>query len=157
VHLQKTTGEEALGITQQEADHIVRELLRALSSAKAAAGFKRRDKFYICFDHASVHNNIAAVLGQKAKVWPQPTHSPDCNKPIEHVHAQVDAGMKQWLLQRRSERPRLQITVEQAKAECTRVFKGISQESIADDVASLPQTWQAIVDNNGGFVPNALS
>jgi len=65
--------------------------------------------------------------------------------------------MKQWLLQRRSERPRLQITVEQAKAECTRVFKGISQESIADDVASLPQTWQAIVDNNGGFVPNALS
>jgi hypothetical protein len=157
VHLQKTTGEEALGITGQEADHIVSKLLQELSAAKAQHGFKRTDKFYICYDHASVHNNIAAVLGTRAHIWPQPSHSPDCNKPIEHVHAQVDAGMKRWLRQRRAEIPRRRITVEEAKAECIRRFKSIPQASIADDVASLPDTWQAIVDNSGGFVPNALS
>lgn len=157
VHLQKTTGEKALGITQQEADHIVRELLKKLTEAKRAAGFKRTDKFYICFDHATVHNNIAEVLGRRAKVWPQPTHSPDCNKPIEHVHAQVDAGMKKWLRNRRQEKPARKITVEQSKVECTRLFESIPTKSIADDVASLPQTWQAIVAADGGFVPDDLS
>jgi hypothetical protein len=157
VHLQKTTGEAALGITQQEADHIVSKLLQALSAAKAQHGFKRTDRFYICYDHASVHNNIAAVLGNRAHIWPQPPHSPDCNKPIEHAHAQVDDGMKRWLRQRRAERPRRVIAVDEAMAECTRRFKGVSQASIAADVASLPATWQAIVANHGGFVPNALS
>jgi hypothetical protein len=155
--LQKTTGEEAQGITMQEANLIVKKLLEALSAAKTLHGFKRTDKFYICYDHATVHNQVADVLGSKALVWPQPSHSPDCNKPIEHVHAQVDAKMKKWLKQRRAEMPRGKIPVPQAMDECTRVFKSISQASIASDVATLPDTWQAIVDNHGGFVPNALS
>jgi hypothetical protein len=155
--LQQTTGEDALGITMQEANHIVKKLLQELSAAKAQHGFKRTDKFYICYDGASVHHQIAAVLGSKAHIWPQPSHSPDCNKPIEHVHAQVDDKMKDWLKQRRAAVPRQKIMVEEAMAECTRVFRSISQESIESDVASLPQTWQAIVDNHGGFVPDALS
>jgi hypothetical protein len=141
----------------QEANHIVKKLLEALSAAKAQHGFKRTDKFYICYDNATVHNQLAGVLGSRALVWPQPSHSPDCNKPIEHAHAQVDAGMKQWLKQRRAQMPRGRIPVEEAKAECTRVFHSISQASIASDVASLPETWQAIVDHHGGFVPDALS
>jgi len=155
--LQKTTGGDALGITMQEANHIVQKLLEALSAAKAQHGFKRTDKFYICYDGASVHNQIADVLGSRALVWPQPSHSPDCNKPIEHVHGQVDEGMKEWLKQRRAEVPRTKITVDEAKAECTRFFHNISQASIASDIASLPATWQAIVDHHGCFVPDALS
>jgi hypothetical protein len=155
--LQKTTGEDASGITMQEANHIVKELLKALSAAKAQHGFKRTDKFYICYDGASVHNQIAAVLGSRAHIWPQPSHSPDCNKPIEHVHAQVDEKMKEWLKQRQAAVPRQKITVEEAKAECTRVFTNISQTSIASDVASLPQTWQSILDHHGSYVPDALS
>src|SRR5512139_887337 len=155
--LQKTTGEDALGITMQEANHIVKKLLQALSAAKTQHGVKRTERFYICYDGASVHNQIAAVLGRRADIWPQPAHSPDCNKPIEHVHAQVDAQMKEWLKQRRAAVPRRRITVEEAMAECTRVFTNISKASIASDVASLPQTWQSIVDHHGGFVPNALS
>jgi hypothetical protein len=155
--LQKTTGEDALGITMQEANHIVKQLLQALSAAKAQRGIKRTEKFYICYDGASVHNQIAAVLGRRANIWPQPSHSPDCNKPIEHVHAQVDDKMKEWLKQQRAAVPRRKITVEEAMTECTSVFTNISQASIESDVASLPQTWQSIVDNHGGFVPNALS
>lgn len=146
-----------MGITMQEANDIVRQLLAALSAAKAQHGFKRTDKFYICYDHATVHNQVAAVLGNRALIWPQPSHSPDCNKPIEHVHAQVDDKMKRWLKQRRAEVPRRKIIVQEAMDECTRVFKNIPQASITRDVASLPKTWQAIVDNHGGFVPNDLS
>jgi len=146
-----------LGITMQEANHIVRKLLEALSAAKAQHGFKRTDKFYICYDHATVHNQVAEVLGNRALIWPQPSHSPDCNKPVEHVHAQVDDKMKRWLKQRRAEVPRRKIAVQEAMDECTRVFKNIPQGSIARDVASLPKTWQAIVNNHGGFVPNDLS
>lgn len=157
VHLQKSTGADAVGITEQEANHIVRELLKELSAAKIAAGFKRQDKFYICYDHATVHNGVADILKKKAEVWPQPTHSPDCNKPIEHVHAQVDTGMKKWLREQRTEHPHAKITVQAAKDECNRVFHSISTKSIATDVATLPKTWQAIVDSHGGFVPKDLS
>lgn len=141
----------------QEANHIVKKLLQALSAAKTQHGFKRTDRFYICYDGASVHNQIAEVLAGKANIWPHPSHSPDCNKPIEHVHGQVDDKMKEWLKQRRAAVPRQKITVEEAMAECTRVFTNISQASIESDVASLPQTWQSIVDHHGGFVPDALS
>lgn len=130
-----------MGITMQEANDIVRQLLAALSAAKAQHGFKRTDKFYICYDHATVHNQAAAVLGNRALIWPQPSHSPDCNKPIEHVHAQVDDKMKRWLKQRRAEVPRRKIVVQEAMDECTRVFKNIPQASITRDVASLPKTW----------------
>lgn len=130
-----------MGITMQEANDIVRQLLAALSAAKAQHGFKRTDKFYICYDHATVHNQVAAVLGNRALIWPQPSHSPDCNKPIEHVHAQVDDKMKRWLKQRRAEVPRRKIVVQEAMDECTRVFKNIPQASITRDVASLPKTW----------------
>ena len=155
--LQKTTGGDALGITIQEANHIVKKLLEALSAAKTKHSIKRTEKFYICYDGASVHNQIASVLGTRALVWPQPSHSPDCNKPIEHVHGQLDEMMKEWLKQRRAAVPHRKITVDEAMAECTRLFHSISQASIASDVASLPATWQAIVDCHGGFVPDALS
>jgi hypothetical protein len=141
----------------QEANHIVRELLLKVSECKAKKGLARIAKFYICCDHASVHNQVATVLANRANIWPHPPHSPDCNKPIEHVHAQVDAGMQQWLKKQRAQRPRPKILVEDAKAECTKVFDNIPLDSIARDVASLPQTWQAIVDRRGGFVPDALS
>jgi hypothetical protein len=65
--------------------------------------------------------------------------------------------VKGWLHAKRQQQPRCKIVVAEAMAECTRVFKGISKQSIYDDVHTLPATWQAIVDNHGGFVPNELS
>jgi len=54
----------------------MKKLLQELSAAKAQHGFKRTDKFYICYDGASVHHQIAAVLGSKAHIWPQPSPLP---------------------------------------------------------------------------------
>ena len=128
-----------------------------LESRRLASGLRRGEQFIICIDHATAHNQAAQILGPGWQLLPHPPHSPDCNKPIEHVHAQVDDKMKRWLKQRRAEVPRRKIAVQEAMDECTRVFKNIPQASITRDVASLPKTWQAIVDNHGGFVPNDLS
>lgn len=141
----------------EEANHIVKQLLSEMSQAKIRAGIPRTEKFYICYDHASVHSEIAQVLGHRALIWPQPSHSPECNKPIEHIHSQVDENEKGWLKRKRAEQPRGAIAVEVAKAECTRFFKGISLESIQRDVHSLPATWDAIIASRGGFIPSAVS
>ena len=119
--------------------------------------YKRTDKFWICLDKATVHNEVVQVVGTKAKLWPQPPHSPDCNKPIEHVHAQVDAGVHAWLLDTRQHHPSHTITVEESKAKVEEVFYSIPTSSIKADVESLPSTWEAIIADHGGFVASKLS
>lgn len=140
-----------------EANDIVKELLAVLSDKKIELGMKRNDKFWICLDHASVHNEVVQVVGTKAKLWPQPAHSPDCNKPIEHVHAQVDAGVHGWLVGLRQQHPNQKVTPEECMAKVEQVFYGISTSSIKADVESLPKTWDAIIANQGGLVAGSLS
>ena len=140
-----------------EFNNILTELKNVLSNRRQEAGLHHYEQYILCLDHATAHSQAAQILGHGWQLLPHPAHSPDCNKPIEHVHAQVDDKMKRWLKQRRAEVPRRKIAVQEAMDECTRVFKNIPQASIARDVASLPKTWQAIVDNHGGFVPNDLS
>lgn len=141
----------------QEANDIVKELLAVLSDKKIELGLKRSEKFWICLDHASVHNEMVQVVGTKARLWPQPAHSPDCNKPIEHVHAQVDAAVHDWLVEMRQQQPRHKILVEECKAKVEEVFYSIPTSSIKADVESLPSTWDAIIANGGGHVPSKLS
>jgi hypothetical protein len=157
LNLQTTTNKEAKDITMQEVNDIVKELLAVLSDKKAELGMKRTDKFWICLDKATVHNEVVQVVGTKAKLWPQPPHSPDCNKPIEHVHAQVDAGVHAWLLDTRQHHPSHTITVEESKAKVEEVFYSMPTSSIKADVESLPSTWEAIIANHGGFVASKLS
>ena len=141
----------------QEANDIVKELLAVLSEKKAELGMKRNEKFWICLDKATVHNEVVQVVGTKANLWPQPPHSPDFNKPIEHVHAQVDAAVHAWLLESRQSQPSHKVTVEQSKAKVEEAFYNIPTSSIKADVESLPSTWEAIIANHGGFVANKLS
>lgn len=157
MHLQTTKGKEAQDITMREVNDIVKELMAVLSEKKIECGLKRTDKFWLCLDHASVHNQVIDVLGSQVKLWPQPAHSPDCNKPIEHVHAQVDAGVHAWLVEVRQQQPHHRITVAECMAKVEQVFYSIPTSSIKADVESLPSTWEAIIDNLGGYVPNKLS
>lgn len=140
-----------------EADDIVKRLLHVLSERKIEAGLRRNDKWYICFDHASVHNNVASLLGRNAELWPQPAHSPDFNKPIEHVHSQVDAAVKGWLKQQRQQNPQHRITPAESMQQVEDAFYRISTTSIKADIESLPNTWQAVVANGGGYVARDLS
>jgi hypothetical protein len=97
------------------------------------------------------------VLHNRALVWPQATHSPDTNKPIEHVHAQLDTKMHKWLRAQRMQHPAPRITPDDCIAELHRAFAALSTSSIQADVATLPDTWKAIVDNEGGYVAGRFS
>lgn len=157
MHLQTAEGETALDITMMEANDIVKQLLEELSRRKLELGMKRTEKFWICFDKATVHNQVQQILGTQAKVWPQPAKSPECNKPIEHVHGWIDADMHKWLRRVRRQEQGHRITVEECKAKCTELFKNIPASTVAADVETLPKTWQAIVDADGGHIAAALS
>jgi hypothetical protein len=157
VHLQRTDGEAALDITMQEANDIVKQLLQELSRRNLELGMKRTDKFWICYDKATVHNQVQQILGTQAKVWPQPAKSPECNKPIEHVHGWIDADMHKWLRRVRRQEAGHRITPEECKAQCTELFKKIPASTIAADVDTLPDTWQAIIDAGGGHIAADLS
>jgi len=128
-----------------------------LDSKRTELGMRRHDKFHLVLDNATVHAEAAAIAGNRADLWPHPPHSPDCNKPVEHVHGQLDAHMHHWLTQQRLNNPHTRITVAHCKAELDRAFASIPTSSIKADVESLPATWDAIIANHGGYVAAELS
>lgn len=151
---------EAKDITMVEAEDILKRLLSKLSEKKIELGIPRTEEFHICYDHASVHNTLHKVIQStslKVKIWPQPPKSPDCNKPIEHVHGWIDADMHKWLRHTRCLNPNHKIHEDECKQKCIEFFEKIPASKIAADVETLPDTWQAIVDAGGDHIPAALS
>lgn len=144
----------------EEFRDVLTELKQVLVDKRDAAGLRRTEQWIVCLDHARAHNQAAEVLGQDMQLLPHPPHSPDCNKPIEHVHSILDGNMHSWLekwreqhQQRRPAHP----TPEQCMAQLVNYFNSLSTQSIAADVATLPDTWEAIVDAQGGFINPSLS
>lgn len=128
-----------------------------LESRRLASGLRRGEQFIICIDHATAHNQATQILGPGWQLLPHPPHSPDCNKAIEHVHGQLDAKMKQWLVRLRETQAGVNPTPAQCKDQLVSFFNAIPATSIAADVATLPETWQEIVDNGGGYICDRLS
>jgi hypothetical protein len=108
-------------------------------------------------DHATVHNEAGGLLPPGWQLLPQPAHSPDCNKPIEHVHGQMDEKMHSWLLDWRATPGNGEPTPQQCVSQCRAFFEAVPTGSIAADIATLPATWQAIVAAGGAYVADALS
>jgi hypothetical protein len=136
---------------------MLQDLKAVLQSRRLEAGLRRNEQFILCLDHATVHNQATQILGQGWQLLPHPPHSPDCNKPIEHIHGQLDKKMKQWLVSLREQQPSVNPTVEQCQTQLLNYFNAIPTASIAADIATLPDTWQAIVNENGGYIHPNLS
>jgi hypothetical protein len=140
-----------------EFNDILEELKTVLQSRKREAGLHPDDEFIICLDHATAHNQAAQILGAGWQLLPHPAHSPDCNKPIEHVHGRMDAEMHQWLVRVREQQPGVDPSPEQCKAQLVNFFHQITPASIAADVRTLPDTWREIVNKAGAYICNRLS
>jgi hypothetical protein len=151
------TKKKAKGITSQEFNEILGELLQKLQERRQEAGLEPTDCWFICFDQATAHTMAHEVLEGRAMIWHQAAHSPDTNKPIEHVHAQLDSHMHKWLRSQRTQHAGTPITVAACMQELQRAFAALPTSSIAADVATLTETWQAIVDNEGGYVAGRFS
>lgn len=141
----------------EEFNLLLQDLKAVLQSRRLEAGLRRGEQYVICLDHATVHNQALQILGPGWQLLPHPAHSPDCNKPIEHVHGQLDAKMKKWLVSLREQQPGINPSVDQCMAQLVDYFNAIPAASIAADVATLPATWQEIVNQGGSYICNRLS
>lgn len=148
---------DATDITTAEFNNIFSQLISELQARKYEAGLRRAEHFIICLDHATVHNEAAGLLPPGWQLLPQPAHSPDCNKPIEHVHGQMDEKMHSWLRELRASTGTPEPTPQQCMSQCRDFFRAVPTSSIAADIATLPATWQAIVAAGGAYVADALS
>jgi hypothetical protein len=156
-HLQTTTGNKAQGITAAEFNDYLTSLLQELERRRGEAGLRRGEKWILCFDNARVHSHAAEVMGNRAERWPQPPHSPDMQKVIEHVHGQLDKSMHTWLRKQRKTDPRAHITPAACQQEVQAAFNRLKADSILRDVNTLPDTWQAIVAAGGSYVSPELN
>lgn len=162
MHLQTKGGaghpsKPASDITTAEFNDIFKELVQVLQTRKIAAGLGRTEHFIICLDHATVHSEAAGLLPRGWQLLPHPPHSPECNKPIEHVHGIMDEKMLSWLLEYRELHPNSNPTPQQCKDQCVDFFTALPTSSIAADINTLPQTWAAIVAAGGGYIARRLS
>ena len=91
------------------------------------------------------------------QLLPHPAHSPECNKPIEHVHGHMDQLMHSWLVKWREEKGQVNPKPEECMQACKDFFFGLPTSKIAADISTLPATWQAIVAAGGGYIEPKLS
>lgn len=117
----------------------------------AAAGYQepRGKKALFCYDNNTIQKNAMWVkLGityhQKVSI---PTHSPDFNKPIEHVFNRIKQQLRERIYSHVG-------VLEPAELQnwVVDIFEGISVASIARDVASLKRTYRAVSTEKGGQV-----
>lgn len=128
-----------------------------LQDKKVAAGLKRTENFIICIDQATVHNEAHTLLPRGWQLLPHPAHSPECNKPIEHVHSQMDTKMHDWLLEWRQSSGNRHPTPQQCRDQCIAFFTALPASRIEADIKTLPDTWEAIVAAGGDYIAPGLS
>lgn len=108
------------------------------------------ERWLFSYDNDKVH--VGANL-REAGIEPRdrfdlPPCSSDMHKVVEHVHGWLQARMQRWL----EDMDEQQLTADACKQELRRLFFEVLQtKSIADDVASLKDTYRAIVRANGGY------
>lgn len=80
--------------------------------------------------------------------FPLPAYSPDIHRVIEHSHARAQAAFEKWLYSYNV--PGL--TVDDYMREYERIYREqCNVEVIAADVAGLPELFDNIINNNGGW------
>lgn len=141
----------AQDITKLEFRRFLSELVDELQDKKRAAELGRREGFILSIDNATVHLGADGLLPAGWEVLPHPAYSPDCNKPIEHVHGQLDDLMHKWLLQWRRLHAGGNPTPAECKAQCLAYFNALSPASLAADINTLPETWQEIINVGGSY------
>lgn len=133
-------------MTAAEFNELMLELLGVLGAPAATALLKRGERWSLAYDNAGVHAGAAAAC-RIAHRHPHPPKSPDCQKVVEHVHAYLTQKLQHWLCAQ----GRSSVQVHAAKAELEAAFSQYPTQGLADDVASLKRTYQAIIAAGGDY------
>jgi hypothetical protein len=127
------------------------DLKGIMDSEEVSALLGRNEQWLYSWDNDKIHRgaNLEEVGIYEEDRFPLPELSSDMHKVVEHVHAWLDAEMQKWLEEKEGEK----VTPEDAMGELVRLFEEeYPLEAIQKDVASLPETYRAVVAARGGYI-----
>jgi nitrate reductase alpha subunit len=156
VPLQKVTGEEAVGFTQEEMGVLFGKLKRDI---ELDAGPEDSDTFTAAFplgyvvyslDKATQHLAILRSLPDRQKNEP-PAHSPDIHKVIEHPLSPFNAAWyKEFTLDTKCTSART------AMDKASEILHRTKADSIWKDIQTLPDTLRSVLHNGGDWADHGL-
>lgn len=108
--------------------------------------------YQLAFDNAGVHQgaDLRKYGINSCDIVDVPSLSSDLQKVVEHCHANLYNAMQRWM-ERPEQQCRKKLPVEECMEQLLTAFRGM-KEQIQMDVDSLPETYQEIIERQGGYV-----
>lgn len=149
--MQKVTGDEAVGFTQEEFGVLFNKLKRDIQALSPDhPGAFPLGKVIYSLDKAKQHLAILRGLADGEKNEP-PAHSPDIHKVIEHpLSAFNRAWYKEFTADTRC------TTANAAMAKASEILRRTSADSIWRDIQTLPDTLRSVLRNGGDWADVGL-
>lgn len=150
--MQTKDGRKAQGITSAEFVEVMASIREALLARENRKKLRAGERWLYSYDNDKVH--MGADLREAGielrERFDLPACSSDMHKVVEHVHGWLQGKMQKWL----EDMDDARLTVDACKAELDRLFyQVLTTNSIAADVATLKDTYRAIVRAEGGYPP----
>ena len=133
----------ARGLTTEETSNVLAQL-RAGLEGLAQSGYTDAVHFRLSLDNARAHTR--ADMGWLERV-PLPVGSPDIHKVVEHCHAIIKARFTtEWSRLEEGWSPNVAMQLLQRVAQ-----DEITPARVAKDVATLKDTYAAVIEQQGGW------
>lgn len=120
----------------------------------------RRLQPRLSLDNPTVHvsalkhykDELVAAGWKRNTRFPLPKYSPDFHRVIEHTHGRAVLAFRKWMY----DNPKKHSTAEY-KQVFEDMYRGCcNAESIASDVAGLPELYAYVADNDGEWAPACM-
>ncbi|WIA23049.1 hypothetical protein OEZ86_009964 [Tetradesmus obliquus] len=144
-------GKRARAVTSEEWTKIMQLFREEAEKPANLAKLGAREQWKYSWDNDKVHKgaDLSTIGIEDEDRFYLPELSSDMHKVVEHVHGWLQGRMQKWL----ALQDKATLTVAQCKAELMRLFtQELDISSIQKDVRTLKDTYQAVVDAEGGYV-----
>lgn len=149
--MQTKKGKRARAVTSEEWTKIMQLFREEAEKPANLAKLGAREQWKYSWDNDKVHKgaDLSTIGIEDEDRFYLPELSSDMHKVVEHVHGWLQGRMQKWL----ALQDKATLTVAQCKAELMRLFtQELDISSIQKDVRTLKDTYQAVVDAEGGYV-----
>lgn len=130
----------------------MKKIKAVLEAPENSRILSRGQKWRFSYDNDKVHTgaDLTSVGILEKDRLALPPCSSDMHKTVEHVHAWLQAHMQKWLETVEQQK----LTSEMCQEQLQHIFyQQLKASSIAADVASLRDTYLAIIAAGGGYPP----
>ena len=148
--LQTKDGNPAQSITSAEFAEVMGKIKAAVEDPSNSRKLKRGEQWLYSYDNDKVHvgADLTRVGIMPTDRFDLPACSSDMHKVVEHVHAWLQQQMQLWL----EDMEEQSLSPDQCTRQLQQIFfNQLQQSSIAADVATLKDTYRAIIAAGGGY------